>query len=420
MSSGFTLRAVLSQVLSSLLLTLPVSQLRAEAPLPIGRDGLPGGRHAVLATERMAPLVAGGAVALAHTESVLASSDRHARLAGDVFAALAAHPAVLVSASVGARVDVHRGERDDRGVATSSALAARARHALLDDTLHVAGEMRTVFPPSETPGRGFRAVSPELRAFATYLAYSSTFSLNLGYRFDRSAHALADPNAISDEGLLSASASSSDALLLAAAASRVWLDGTWMLEWSYDLGLGDRAPRASQSAMRLEGSFQRMATESLAWGVHLGVSPSARPQVTTSPLVRIEPRVWAGASVAFVFDTRAPKPAPVTVVDSAAPPVSEPKPPPAVAEPAEPALPPGQIRGRVRSLRGPALRAEIEVSPLQMHAESQADGSFAIDVAPGDYAVTVRAKGHVPQTRTATVEQNGVTILVIDLERSRP
>jgi hypothetical protein len=168
--------------------------------------------------------------------------------------------------------------------------------------------------------------------------------------------------------------------------------------------------------------LQRKLLTRLAWGAYLGVSPSARPAFTTDPLVRIEPRVWLGANLAFVFDPKAES-TPSARLEAEPSTRQEPDvvvSEPVVHKPEEPALPPGQIRGRVRSLKGPALRAEIAISPLDLRTQSEADGSFAIDVAPGDYEVTVRAKGHVTQTRTATVEQNGVTILVIDLERARP
>jgi hypothetical protein len=420
MGFAITMRSLLSPFVSCALIASLIAPAHAQTPLPIGSAGMPGGRHTAFSTPRSATLVAGGAVELAHTESVLSGEDRHERIGGEVFGTFVLHPAILIAASALARVGIARGPREDHGVAMGSALTVRGRHELLAEQLHVGGELRTVFPPAESPGRGFKAVSPELRAIATYLAYASAFALNLGYRFDGSARAIADPDTVSDEGLLLASASSANAFLLSAGATRSWLGFTWVVEWSYDLAVGADAPKAFASPMRFEGSLQRMALPQLAWGVHFGLSPSARPTFTTDPLVRIEPRVWLGANVAFVFDPRAAKAEPPsnervqTVPEKAQTPDT---PPPL---PEEPALPPGQIRGRVRSLRGPALRAEIEIAPLGLQTQSEADGSFAIDVAPGDYEVTVRAKGHVAQTRTATVEQNGVTILVIDLERTRP
>ena len=82
------------------------------------------------------------------------------------------------------------------------------------------------------------------------------------------------------------------------------------------------------------------------------------------------------------------------------------------------ALPPGEIKGRVRSLRGPALSARIEVLELHEAVTSDASGRFRIDVPPGSYTLHISAEGHEPQQRSVEVEQNGVSILVIDLRRS--
>jgi hypothetical protein len=64
------------------------------------------------------------------------------------------------------------------------------------------------------------------------------------------------------------------------------------------------------------------------------------------------------------------------------------------------------------------LSAQIEVLPLGQKVEADAKGAFVLDVPPGSYTVVVRAEGHETQERPAEVEQNGVTILVIDLRRS--
>jgi len=93
---------------------------------------------------------------------------------------------------------------------------------------------------------------------------------------------------------------------------------------------------------------------------------------------------------------------------------------PAVAVNLRSSLPAGQIRGTVRGESGKALRASIRLQPLDMKLETAADGSFVIDVPPGDYHVVVNAPGYASQKRPAAVEQNGVTILVIDLAEAAP
>ena len=89
----------------------------------------------------------------------------------------------------------------------------------------------------------------------------------------------------------------------------------------------------------------------------------------------------------------------------------------------ERALPPGQLRGFVRSFGGKPVAAELTI---QRAGESSgqtvtagADGSFGVDVAPGQYDVMIRAAGYREQRRSVTIEQGGVLILNVDLRRQR-
>jgi hypothetical protein len=86
--------------------------------------------------------------------------------------------------------------------------------------------------------------------------------------------------------------------------------------------------------------------------------------------------------------------------------------------------PRGQIRGLVRSLRGSAVAADIRIEPeaadtgggKELRAEG---GRFEIDVAPGRYRVTISAPGFETQNRKLEVEENGVTLLNVDLRSQR-
>jgi hypothetical protein len=82
-------------------------------------------------------------------------------------------------------------------------------------------------------------------------------------------------------------------------------------------------------------------------------------------------------------------------------------------------LPEGQIRGQVRSFGGKAITATIRIEPIGRELRTDSNGQFTSDIPPGDYQVTVQASGHHPQTRPVRVEHNGVTVLVIDLDRKR-
>lgn len=82
-------------------------------------------------------------------------------------------------------------------------------------------------------------------------------------------------------------------------------------------------------------------------------------------------------------------------------------------------LPIGQIRGTVRRFDGRPILARIVISALKIDQKTRPDGTFEIDVPPGDYSVVVSADRFKRQTRTAHVEQRGVAILIVELEPNR-
>jgi uncharacterized membrane protein len=81
-------------------------------------------------------------------------------------------------------------------------------------------------------------------------------------------------------------------------------------------------------------------------------------------------------------------------------------------------LPSGQIRGLVRSMGGRAVDAEVRIEPLGRDLRAE-QGRFEVDVAPGTYQVRIAAPGFETQERKVQVEQNGVTLLNVDLRGER-
>jgi hypothetical protein len=80
-------------------------------------------------------------------------------------------------------------------------------------------------------------------------------------------------------------------------------------------------------------------------------------------------------------------------------------------------LPPGQLLGTVRNYDGKPLKASMTVAPTGTRAQSDEHGEFTLDLPPGDYEVTIEADGVKPQTRKVKIEQNGVTILNVDMRK---
>ncbi|MBT8493670.1 MAG: carboxypeptidase-like regulatory domain-containing protein [Deltaproteobacteria bacterium] len=86
-----------------------------------------------------------------------------------------------------------------------------------------------------------------------------------------------------------------------------------------------------------------------------------------------------------------------------------------VSVPMSEALPPGVLRGAVQSFRGKPLKATITVEPGDKTATADPQGQFEIELEPGEYKVKISAGGFKTQTRTVTIEKNGVTIMNVDM-----
>lgn len=90
----------------------------------------------------------------------------------------------------------------------------------------------------------------------------------------------------------------------------------------------------------------------------------------------------------------------------------------------EPMVVTGSVRGLVRDFRGRALAAEVQLEAQGAPGEGEtlrtnARGEFEATVLPGTYSVEVSARGFRPRRRRVTVEENGVVILNLDLQRQR-
>ena len=85
----------------------------------------------------------------------------------------------------------------------------------------------------------------------------------------------------------------------------------------------------------------------------------------------------------------------------------------------DPVLPPGQLRGIVKSLASgkPIANAQITVTPGGKTIASGADGTFQVDLAPGSYKITVTATGLANQELDVTIDPNGVSLKNIDMHR---
>jgi hypothetical protein len=148
--------------------------------------------------------------------------------------------------------------------------------------------------------------------------------------------------------------------------------GSLQLLVGYRLMFGSRAQSASSAGERSAAGAQAAASQ-----------PSA--QATTAPAAETLDESAAAAAAALAAD--APDSQPLV----------------------------GQIRGNIRSFKGTPLRAAVVVSPGELHLSTTADGKFSLEVTAGHYSVHLSAPGYKPQTRDVVVDQDGITVLNVEL-----
>jgi hypothetical protein len=302
-----------------------------------------------------------------------------------------------------------------------------------------------------------------------------------GIRVDRSAASAPDANRLSLAQRLALGVSESDALLFGAGWTARLPRATLFAEWSWDLLVGENAPAPLRSPMRLAGGVHLRAGERYQVFGLTELAVSGRPGVSRDdPLVPVEPRASFFAGLSYRFGHRAedhagmPQALPGVIAGRVVTADDQPLPgarvrvvsgtadveletgedgafrageiPPgrvgiiahaegyrersvaaelapsgeqAVVISLERDLPDGQLKGLVLSFDGSPIRATIRIDPLGIRTAAGSDGTFEVDLPPGEYEVAISARGHRNQVRVVTVEEHGVTVLNIDMRRER-
>ncbi|HXJ20161.1 MAG TPA: carboxypeptidase-like regulatory domain-containing protein [Polyangia bacterium] len=393
-------------------------------PVAVGRvvDAGPGPRSLSLLS----------AAGFGYTGSVLGAGDSHDRLAGRLMVDGRVLPWLALTLTLDGRYDHHDvpGQATQSGYVGDPRVSARADRRLNAD-FRIGARFGLWLPGADAPSLPLDAASPELALLATYAPpkLPLAISVNAGYRLDRSAHTAENAAALSPSDRLALGVSDFDAVLLGAGASIGHGKVQGYLEGSWELLVGSRAPGALASPIYLGAGARAVIAPQLRAEAGIEVSPSERPDLSASaPLVVVPPRVagWLGLSYRFGPEAHRPSRPPP------APPPPEPPPPELSShEEADPPAVPGpgsQLRGLVRSLHhGDVVAADIEIKPVGDGAGGDdatrriraTGGQFQLDVPPGEYEVGITAPGFEPQRRRVRVEDNGVTLLDIDLKVAR-
>jgi hypothetical protein len=421
-------------------------------------------------------ITAAGTAGYGITESQ-AGEGAHHRGEASVAVALRPVPALAVSLSFDGRYDAHPGGDDGAvGLPSLSLVYARA----LTQSIFAGGALSLSLPGQTAPSLDFAAAVLTASALGAFtLAPNWLLLAQLGVRLDNSAHAAPDVERLSLADRLALGLSDFHAVPLGAAITTGLGPAQVSGELSCDLLVGKGAPSLRYSPLRAAVVTRLPVARSLSLELLARLSLSARPDYErVYPLLPVEPRFSLGLGLRYAAED----PPQVTVhqpehtevyatvtdtegavfrdalvvlrvgshVDSArsgedgsihfhAVPRGEAQ-LQVTAEEIEPLerrvlldrselaislqvtrhSHGSQLRGLVRSFEGLPLQAAIRVLPEGRSVSADKDGRFMLELAPGSYQVEIECSGYRTQRRKVTVQQNGVTLLNVELRTGRP
>lgn len=370
------------------------------------------------------------------TGDILKQSDTHHRVLGA--AALGIHSRLGISgeARLDARYDAHKLQNDDDSGGVLDPRFALRYARKESDLVSWGGQLGLWIPGKDFPSPAFEAVSLDVSALLTVHANErNDLSLRAGFRVDRSAEAIDHPERLSPSDFSAIGLSSSHAVLVGLGFRHDYGSGAFLSELAADILVGSDAPSFTKSPIYASaGIEQRFNASRTRLQVLANVALSSRPAIdVTGPLIPLLPRAWLVLGVTHDMwleaqETPASVEEPFAVTEPTETPQLEPTPPPLAAL-EEPVGPRGVIRVVVRDTDwGEPLEASITVfaageeEPATTGRTTKlSEGMIELPVAPGRYEVLIEAKGYASQRRKLSVDEEGVTVLNVDLRpRGKP
>ncbi len=357
------------------------------------------------------------------TESVLPGHDRHHRVSGGAGVAVSTESGFAGELRMDARYDHHvlGNKSDDGGVIDARALL-RYAHGL-SERLSLGAQLGLWVPGENAPKPAFQATTTDALAIvAVKPSERICVTFDAGYRFDRSAKSVSAPERLSKADWMALGLSDFDAVLLGTGVQQSLDSFRWFGEVSADLLVGTGAPTSLRSPLRLAvGASTELGSPATRGSLIAQALLSQRAAVdVNAALVPFEPRfsLIVGISHDFTWgevETAAPK-AQIEAVAEPARVTPEPAP-----LPVAPPLPLGVLRVLVRDTdRGEAVTARVRVTTSRgesVEAEQKPGprGGIEVELSPGSYEVEISADGFAAQRRRLSIDENGVTVINIDL-----
>jgi hypothetical protein len=402
-----------------LVLLYPVAAGAEEAPSRLGDTAwaLPGVVRVgvpAIAPRRFAAAASAG---YGFTEAQSDADGGHNRLTGSLAAAVAPIPALDIALRLDGRYDMHP---DDGAGTYSSAvgdprLLVRGGARVAD--FHLGGELVSWFPGQDAPSISLEATTVDAKFLGAFAPKSGlVVAANVGFRFDNSENAAPNLRFLRSGDRLALGLSSSNAALVGVGVSVPVAERTDVLgEFSADLLVGEKAPPASQSPMRITAGVRHRVSDAIALQFLAEVSPSGRPSLGPSdPLVPVEPRVSITAGLVYRLPFDAPAPAKERETER----------PPPVAPVAAVQAKTGELVLRVTGQGGGKVAGgtvEIRSGTETEHVAAGEDGSVPARSLPvGTVHVTVSADGFTPVERDIAIEPGKKQEVSIELAPAPP
>lgn len=401
-----------------LALLFPSALCRAQS----GLLALPAHYRVVEATALPSRVTLAPSAGYGYTESVLpGDDDRHHRLSGALALAYSHDIGLGIEARFDARYDKHtvRGVEDSGGVLDPRLLVRYVGE--VSERVHLLAQLGLWIPGEKAPSPSFPATTVDgLLALTVTPVQALALTTSLGYRLDHSARSIDQPEKLSEGDWLSLGLSDFNAVLLGVGARKSLEGASVFAEVHWDVLVGSGAPPAFESplhaALGLNVDLGHAATRAtMVTDVLISSRPTAQ---VTAPLVPFDPRFSLIFGISHDF-TWGNSPSPTPVAQVQAPPVIVEEPEP-VTEPVV-ALPRGVVRVSVRdTVSGTPLVAHVELqgtgAASEIHEESETQqGILEIAVQPGSFEVEISAPGYIGQRRKVNVDEQGVTVINVDL-----
>lgn len=338
------------------------------------------------------------------TEGVLEMDDAHHRIGGLAALALSPAPWLELGGELRGRYDKHTGAMPDDGFIGDPRLWARIGGSVGGDR-YLALRLGVWLPGADAPSIEPGAISLDAAGLFTIASGGTAFTATAGFRLDRSSESV-DADALSPPDRVGLGLSDANAVLLGLGVTRG--DRSQVFgEVTMDLLLGEDAPEALESPLRVGAGLRRALDATVSLEAMLEIAASKRPEPDDGGLVAIEPRV--SATVGLSWRPR-PKPAarPIVVVEKAPDPVEPPPPPPPTT---------GGVKGRILDPEGaplPGATVRLGVNS----ATTGDDGTFTLDtVPPGEVELIIERPGHEPLRHKATITAGGEIAVELTLAR---